>query len=111
MIINCKCGKYQFDVKKSDIGASGREVQCGICNERWMHGESSSATSSKKGNISSSSHTTPFLYKIIIFFIFFTALVGFLDLMKNKLVKAAPLFQDYYIAKEQVILRIITLLQ
>jgi hypothetical protein len=38
-------------------------------------------------------------------------LIGFLDLMKNKLVKAAPLFQDYYIAKEQVILRIITLLQ
>jgi len=111
MIINCKCGKYQFDVKKSDIGTSGREVQCGICNERWMYGESSSATSSKKGNISSSSYTTPFLYKIIIFFIFFTALVGFLDLMKNKLVKATPLLQDYYIAKEQVILRIITLLQ
>jgi len=48
MIINCKCGKYQFDVKKSDIGASGREVQCGICNERWVHGETSSTTSSKR---------------------------------------------------------------
>ena len=48
MIINCKCGKYQFDVKKSDVGTSGREVQCGICNEKWFHGGSISSSNVKK---------------------------------------------------------------
>ena len=41
MIINCKCGKYQFDVKKSEIGTGNREVQCGVCNKKWIHGEKS----------------------------------------------------------------------
>ena len=50
MIINCKCGKYQFDVKKSDVGTSGREVQCGICNEKWFHGGSISSSNVKKNN-------------------------------------------------------------
>jgi len=74
MIINCKCGKYQFDVKKSDIGASGREVQCGICNERWVHGETSSTTSSKKRNISSFRFTRLLFLSQDNYFLFFLLL-------------------------------------
>ena len=43
MIINCKCGKYQFDVKKSELGTGNREVQCGICNLKWIHGNKSNS--------------------------------------------------------------------
>ena len=43
MIINCKCGKYQFDVKKSELGTGHREVQCGICNLKWIHGNKSNS--------------------------------------------------------------------
>ncbi|KFX72193.1 MAG: hypothetical protein FF85_01790 [alpha proteobacterium QL1] len=45
------------------------------------------------------------------FFIYVTAIIGFLDLIKYKLITAAPIFQDYYIAKEKIILEIIAILQ
>ena len=111
MIINCRCGKYQFDVKKSDIGTSGREVQCGICNEKWFHGGSASSSDEKKESNLSQEYKTPFTHKIIFFFIYVTAIIGFLDLMKNKLIIAGPAFQDYYAAKEKIILKIIAFLQ
>jgi len=111
MIINCRCGKYQFDVKKSDIGTSGREVQCGICNEKWFHGGSASSSNEKKESNLSQEYKTPLTHKIIFFFIYVTAIIGFLDLMKNKLIIAGPAFQDYYAAKEKIILKIIAFLQ
>lgn len=111
MIINCRCGKYQFDVKKSDIGTSGRVVQCGICNEKWVHGGSVSSSNVKKITNLTQKYRTPLTHKIIIFFIYVTAIIGFLDLIKYKLITAAPIFQDYYIAKEKIILEIIAILQ
>ena len=115
MIINCKCGKYQFDVKKSDIGLGNREVQCGICNEIWTHGNSKVIT---RGEIVTEANAnTNFKYKmsfasrLIIFIIIITTAIGAIDLSKNFLINAIPQFQDYFIAKEQVILQIITSLK
>jgi hypothetical protein len=48
---------------------------------------------------------------MIFFFIYVTAIIGFLDLIKNKLITVVPIFQDYYIAKEKIVLKIITILQ
>ena len=111
MIINCKCGKYQFDVKKSDIGTSGRKVQCGICNEKWFHGGSISSSNIKKITKLTQEYKAPLTHKIIFFFIYVTAIIGFLDLIKNSLITVVPIFQDYYIAKEKIVLKIITILQ
>ena len=35
MIITCKCKKYEFEVNKIEIPKEGRDVQCGVCNEKW----------------------------------------------------------------------------
>ena len=63
MIISCKCGKYQFTIKKSDMPNNGREVQCGICNEIWFHG-----LGSQNNKLSiNKSFKNPFLYQLIIY--------------------------------------------
>ena len=89
MIKNCKCGQYQFDVKKSDLEKSNKEVQCGICNEKWIHGESVQKRPS--------SYKISLVSKLIIFLIFFIALVGIIDLSKSYLVSIWPILHDYYI--------------
>ncbi len=111
MIINCKCGKYQFDVKKSDIGLKGREVQCGICNEKWFHGSSADKPANYQQAKSADSYKTPLLHKFIFLLITFITLIGFFDLIKNFLVKTIPVFQDYFILKQAIILKLITLIQ
>jgi predicted Zn finger-like uncharacterized protein len=115
MIINCKCGKYQFDVKKSDIGLGNREVQCGICNEIWTHGNSkvivNSGSATDPNANSNLKYKMSFASRLIIFIIIITAAIGAIDLSKNFLINAIPQFQDYFIAKEQVILQIITSLK
>ena len=109
MIINCKCGKYQFDVKKSDIGNNGREVQCGICNEKWFYGNVSNKFSEKfiKSEIT---FKTPLIHKLIFLLIFITTLIGFLDLIKIFLIKIIPSFQHYFLMKQQLILKISNLI-
>lgn len=111
MIINCKCGKYQFDVKKSDIGTSGREVQCGICNEKWFYGTSNSTKSLNPLASSNTLYRTPISHKVIFLLIIFFTVVGVLDLAKKVLTNTIPELQNYYILKEQIVLKIITLLQ
>jgi len=115
MIINCPFCKIQFDVKKSDIGTGNREVQCGICNEIWMHGNSklmpddhSATKASANMNIK---YKMAFTSRLIIFVIIVTAIIGIMDLSKNFLVNAIPQLQAYFIAKEEVILQIITSLK
>lgn len=111
MIINCKCGKYQYDVKKSDIGTTGREVQCGICNEKWFHGGSGSSSNVKNIANIPQKYKTPLTHKIIFFLIYIAAIIGFLDLIKNKLIITSPIFQNYYTAKEKIIFKILAILQ
>jgi len=92
VIINCKCGKFQFDVKKSDVGIAGREVQCGICNKKWLYG--------KKFN----SKNTLFAGKLFIFTIFFLAIIIILECFEDFFITSP--FQIYYFAKEAFVLNI-----
>ena len=115
MIINCICGKYQFDVKKSDLGSGNREVQCGICNEIWIHGNSR-LNPNAKSTTKASDNTNPkyemsFAYSLIIFVTVFAAVIGIVDLSKNFLINSIPQLQSYFIAKEKVILQIISSLR
>ena len=94
MIINCKCGKYQFDVKKSELGTRNREVQCGICNLKWIHGNKSNSKN--------------FLFSrvLFLFVIFFGLSIIALDYFQAFLITNMPSFQTYYLAKEQLIINI-----
>ena len=94
MIINCKCGKYQFDVKKSELGTGHREVQCGICNLKWIHGNKSNSKN--------------YLFTRVFFFfiIFFVATIIALDYFQIFIIYNMPSFQTYYLAKEQLIINI-----
>jgi predicted Zn finger-like uncharacterized protein len=115
MIINCKCGKYQFDVKKSDIGSGKREVQCGICNKIWTHGNSKIVTSSESTTEANADanlkYKMSFASRLIIYIIIITAAIGAIDLSKNFLINLIPQFKSYFIIKEQIILQIITFLK
>jgi predicted Zn finger-like uncharacterized protein len=115
MIINCKCGKYQFDVKKSDIGTGNREVQCGICNEIWIHGNFKlipNAESTIKDSVNiNPKYKMSFAYRLTIFFTVFAAVIGIVDLSKNFLINIIPQLQSYFIAKEEIILQIISSLK
>ena len=94
MIINCKCGKYQFDVKKSELGTGNREVQCGICNLKWIHGNKSNSKN--------------FLFSrvLFLFVIFFGLSIIALDYFQIFIITNIPSFQTYYLAKEQLIINI-----
>ena len=94
MIINCKCGKYQFDVKKSELGTGHREVQCGICNLKWIHGNKSN------------SKNYLFTRVFFLFIIFFVATIVALDYFQIFIIYNMPSFQIYYLAKEQLIINI-----
>jgi predicted Zn finger-like uncharacterized protein len=115
MIINCKCEKYQFDVKKSDIGKGNREVQCGICNEIWIHGNSKlipdAESTTKTGVNINLKYKMSFTSRLIIFVTVFTAVIGTMNLSKNFLINKIPQLQPYFAAKEEVILQIITSLK
>ena len=94
MIINCKCGKYQFDVKKSELGTGNREVQCGICNLKWIHGNKSNSKN--------------FLFSRVLFLlvIFFGLSIIALDYFQIFIITNIPSFQTYYLTKEQLIINI-----
>jgi predicted Zn finger-like uncharacterized protein len=94
MIINCKCGKYQFDVKKSELGTGNREVQCGICNLKWIHGNKSNSKN--------------FLFSrvLFLFVILFGLSIIALDYFQIFIITNIPQFQTYYLAKEQLIINI-----
>jgi predicted Zn finger-like uncharacterized protein len=94
VIINCKCGKYQFDVKKSELGTGNREVQCGICNLKWIHGNKLNSKN--------------FYFSRVLFFfvIFFSLSIIALDYFQIFIVTNIPSFQPYYLAKEQLIINI-----
>lgn len=94
MIINCKCGKYQFDVKKSELGAGNREVQCGICNLKWIHGNKSN------------SKNFLFFRVLFLFVIFFGLSIIALDYFQTFITTNVPSFQTYYLTKEQLIINI-----
>jgi predicted Zn finger-like uncharacterized protein len=94
MIINCKCGKYQFDVKKSELGTGHREVQCGICNLKWIHGNKSN------------SKNYLFTRVFFLFIIFFVATIVALDYFQIFIIYNMPSFHTYYLAKEQLIINI-----
>ena len=106
MIISCKCGKYQFTIKKSDMPNNGREVQCGICNETWFHG---SGIQNNKPSINKS-FKTPFLYQLIIYIIIFLSIIGVVDMLKEFLISLNIQLEKYYIAKEQLIEKIVTII-
>ncbi|MDC0384815.1 hypothetical protein OAM19_00140 [bacterium] len=99
MIINCKCGKYQFDVKKSEIGTGNREVQCGICNKKWIHGEKSNTKN------------TLFFKGFFLFIIFLLIVIVTLDYFQNSIVSNMPLLQIYYLAKEQLFSNLVSYLK
>lgn len=115
MIINCPFCKIQFDVKKSDIGTGNREVQCGICNEIWIYGNSKlipDAKSITKASVNTNlKYKMSFASRLIIFVTVFTAVIGIMDLSKNFLINIIPQLQSYFVAKEEVILQIITSLR
>jgi predicted Zn finger-like uncharacterized protein len=94
MIINCKCGKYQFDVKKSELGTGNREVQCGICNLKWTHGNKSNSKN--------------FLFSrvLFLFVIFFSLSIIAFDYFQIFIITNIPQFQTYYLAKEKLIINI-----
>ena len=94
MIINCKCGKYQFDVKKSELGTGHREVQCGICNLKWIHGNKSNSKN--------------FLFSrvLFLFVISFGLSIIALDYFQIFIITNIPQFQTYYLAKEKLIINI-----
>ena len=94
MIINCKCGKYQFDVKKSELGTNNREVQCGICNLKWIHGNKSN------------SKNYLFTGVFFLFVIFVVVTIVALDYFQIFIINNMPSFQNYYLAKEQLIINI-----
>ena len=107
MIISCKCGKYQFTIKKSDMPNNGREVQCGICNETWFHG-----LGSQNNKLSiNKSFKNPFLYQLIIYIIIILSIVGIVDMLEEFFISLNTQFQNYYVAKEQLIQKILTIIK
>jgi len=105
MIISCKCGKYQFTIKKSDMPNNGREVQCGICNEVWFHG-----LGSQNNKLSiNKSFKNPFLYQLIIYIIIILSIIGIVDMLEEFFISLNTQFQNYYVAKEQLIQKILTI--
>jgi predicted Zn finger-like uncharacterized protein len=107
MIISCKCGKYQFTIKKSDMPNNGREVQCGICNETWFHG-----LGSQNNKLSiNKSFKNPFLYQLIIYIIIILSIIGIVDMLEEFFISLNTQFQNYYVAKEQLIQKILTIIK
>ena len=107
MIISCKCGKYQFTIKKSDMPNNGREVQCGICNEVWLHG-----LGSQNNKLSiNKSFKNPFLYQLIIYIIIILSIIGIVDMLEEFFISLNTQFQNYYVAKEQLIQKILTIIK
>lgn len=107
MIISCKCGKYQFTIKKSDMPNNGREVQCGICNVVWFHG---SGSQNNKLSINKS-FKNPFLYQLIIYIIIILSIIGIVDMLEEFFISLNTQFQNYYVAKEQLIQKILTIIK
>ena len=107
MIISCKCRKYQFTIKKSDMPNNGREVQCGICNVVWFHG-----LGSQNNKLSiNKSFKNPFLYQLIIYIIIILSIVGIVDMLEEFFISLNTQFQNYYVAKEQLIQKILTIIK
>ena len=107
MIISCKCGKYQFTIKKSDMPNTGREVQCGICNVVWFHG-----LGSQNNKLSiNKSFKNPFLYQLIIYIIIILSIIGIVDMLEEFFISLNTQFQNYYVAKEQLIQKILTIIK
>ena len=107
MIISCKCGKYQFTIKKSDMPNNGREVQCGICNKVWFHGL---GPQNNKLSINKS-FKNPFLYQLIIYIIIILSIIGIVDMLEEFFISLNTQFQNYYVAKEQLIQKILTIIK
>jgi len=107
MIISCKCGKYQFTIKKSDMPNNGREVQCGICNAVWFHG-----LGSQNNKLSiNKSFKNPFLYQLIIYIIIILSIIGIVDMLEEFFISLNTQFQNYYVTKEQLIQKILTIIK
>ena len=107
MIISCKCRKYQFTIKKSDMPNNGREVQCGICNVVWFHG-----LGSQNNKLSiNKSFKNPFLYQLIIYIIIILSIIGIVDMLEEFFISLNTQFQNYYVAKEQLIQKILTIIK
>ncbi len=103
MIISCKCGKYEFEVSKSDIPNEGRNVQCGVCNETWFQ-----TPYEKKNfkNLNKSHYIANFFLLIIVIISF----IGIMETFKNELLTFFPNIDQYFnfieILKKQIILSI-----
>jgi len=100
MIINCDCG-IQFLVKKSEIGPSGRDVQCGVCNRKWFFGQKNNKDNTIKEKLEKK-YSSPFLYKLTIFIILFLGIVGIINLLEEFLVNLNFQFKDFFELKNRI---------
>jgi len=86
---------------------NGREVQCGICNVVWFHG-----LGSQNNKLSiNKSFKNPFLYQLIIYIIIILSIIGIVDMLEEFFISLNTQFQNYYVAKEQLIQKILTIIK
>ena len=90
MIISCLCGKYEFEVNKSDIPKEGRNVQCGICNETWFQ-----TLNEKKGKLAKSK-TTHYFAHLFFLLITFISVIGVMETFREDLLYNFPELDAYY---------------
>tara|TARA_X000000950_G_scaffold193320_1_gene233099 strand:+ start:720 stop:1061 length:342 start_codon:yes stop_codon:yes gene_type:complete len=90
MIITCICGKYEFEVNKKELPKEGRNVQCGVCNEKWFQ-----TPFEKKGKISSSNTTHYFAYSFLVLLIA-VSFIGVMETFREDLVYHFPKIDQYY---------------
>jgi predicted Zn finger-like uncharacterized protein len=110
MIVSCNCGKYQFLVKKSDIPSNGRNVQCGVCGEKWFYGLKTSTTSKTKSTLAPKVSSNWFS-KLIILLIFLTSLAGAMNLLKGYILINIPELKIYYILIDSIIFELKNFIQ
>ena len=101
MIISCICGKYEFEVNKTDIPKEGRNVQCGICNETWFQ------TPYEKKRKLSSSKTNHYFAHLFLLLLIFISIIGIMETFRDDLLYHFPQLDSYYNYIENIVENVI----
>ena len=111
MIIECKCRK-SFDIPDNEIGAEGRYVKCGFCDNEWFHNNISVDIPLPKKTEEEEEEEKPIIKKnknpILLNFVFFLIIlfIGLLsnqDIILAKYPNLSGFFESADILKEIVI--------
>ncbi len=57
------------------------------------------------------SFKNPFLYQLIIYIIIILSIIGIVDMLEEFFISLNTQFQNYYVAKEQLIQKILTIIK